>query len=240
VDIDVQPALRAIPWLDGRLVEERNEALRRWKDKPDDVVWKQEAWDKNEMPKIPMVDLPEKLEDIVGDLVKKEKELDDNAQDTTSNAATADIPAGWDVADGPISNWSAKGASGNDKPNANEMAGRAGSGAASPAPGAISRRTPAVVWSARRSPALSVGAAVGTDGRDARTAAAGAVATAGGAAGRTVARGAGRAPSRFTGQSASAPMRASPRPVVMSRCLWWAVMGVLLGWVLTEAWDRFD
>ena len=38
VDIDVQPALAAIPWLDGRLVEERNEALRRWKDKPDDIV----------------------------------------------------------------------------------------------------------------------------------------------------------------------------------------------------------
>jgi len=109
--------------------KERMADMEKWlMDKPDDVVWKQEAWDKNEMPKIPMVDLPEKLEDIVGDLVKKEKELDDNAQDTTSNAATADIPAGWDVADGPISNWSAKGASGNEKPNANEMAGRSGAG----------------------------------------------------------------------------------------------------------------
>lgn len=109
--------------------KERMADMEKWlMDKPDDVVWKQEAWDKNEMPKIPMVDLPEKLEDLVGDLVEKEKELDDNAQDTTSNAATADIPAGWDVADGPISNWSAKGASGNEKPNANEMAGRSGAG----------------------------------------------------------------------------------------------------------------
>ncbi|MFM8413719.1 MAG: alpha-2-macroglobulin family protein [Planctomycetota bacterium] len=38
VDIDVQPALAAIPWLDGRLVEERKWARERWKDKPDDIV----------------------------------------------------------------------------------------------------------------------------------------------------------------------------------------------------------
>jgi hypothetical protein len=38
VDIDVQPALRAIPWLDGRFVEERKWALQAWKDKPDEIV----------------------------------------------------------------------------------------------------------------------------------------------------------------------------------------------------------
>jgi hypothetical protein len=38
VKIDVQPALQAIPWLDGRLVEERNRALKAWKDKPEEIV----------------------------------------------------------------------------------------------------------------------------------------------------------------------------------------------------------
>ncbi|MFM7136551.1 MAG: alpha-2-macroglobulin family protein, partial [Planctomycetota bacterium] len=38
VDIDILPALQAIPWLDGRLVEEKREALRRWPNKPDDIV----------------------------------------------------------------------------------------------------------------------------------------------------------------------------------------------------------
>jgi hypothetical protein len=38
VEIDVQPALQAIPWLDGRLIEERNRALKAWKDKPDEIV----------------------------------------------------------------------------------------------------------------------------------------------------------------------------------------------------------
>jgi len=110
-------------------VKERMADMEMWlMDKPDNIKWKQEAWDKNEMPNIPLVDLPEELEDLVGDLVEKEEEVDQQAQDSASNAATADIPAGWDVMDGPISNWSAKGKSGNEKPNANEMAGRSGSG----------------------------------------------------------------------------------------------------------------
>ena len=110
-------------------VKERIADMEMWlMDKPDNIQWKQEAWDKNEMPDIPLVDLPEEMEDLVGDLVDKEEEVDEQAQDSASNAATPDIPAGWDVADGPISNWSAKGKSGNEKPNANEMAGRSGSG----------------------------------------------------------------------------------------------------------------
>ncbi len=110
-------------------IEERLADMEMWlMDKPDNIRWKQEAWDKNEMPEIPLVDLPEELEDLVGDLVDKAEEVDEQAQDSSSNASTADLPAGWDVADGPINNWSAKGKSGNERPNANEMAGRSGSG----------------------------------------------------------------------------------------------------------------
>ena len=38
VKLDVQPALAAIPWLDGRLVEERRRAERLWTDKPEEIV----------------------------------------------------------------------------------------------------------------------------------------------------------------------------------------------------------
>jgi len=38
VKIDVQPALETIPWLDGRLVEEKRRAEQLWKDKPDEIV----------------------------------------------------------------------------------------------------------------------------------------------------------------------------------------------------------
>jgi hypothetical protein len=36
--LDVQPALQTIPWLDGRLVEEKRRAEQLWKGKPDEVV----------------------------------------------------------------------------------------------------------------------------------------------------------------------------------------------------------
>ena len=36
--IDIQPALQTIPWLDGRLVEEKNRAEQLWKDKPGEIV----------------------------------------------------------------------------------------------------------------------------------------------------------------------------------------------------------
>lgn len=38
VDIDVQPAIQTIPWLDNRLIEERKWALAHWATKPDEVV----------------------------------------------------------------------------------------------------------------------------------------------------------------------------------------------------------
>ena len=49
-------------------VKERIADMEQWlMDKPDNIKWKQEAWDKNEMPDVPLVDLPEELEDLVGD-----------------------------------------------------------------------------------------------------------------------------------------------------------------------------
>jgi hypothetical protein len=38
VDVDVQPAVAAIPWLDQRLVEERDRAIRLWKDDKEKMV----------------------------------------------------------------------------------------------------------------------------------------------------------------------------------------------------------
>jgi hypothetical protein len=50
-------------------------------------------------------------------------------EDVSSSAMDSlDKGAGWDVADGPISNMSAKGATGNRLPNTSEIGGRAGEG----------------------------------------------------------------------------------------------------------------
>jgi len=108
---------------------ERIADMEMWlSDKPDNILWKQENLDKDEIPDIPLVDLPEELEDLVGDLLDQEKDIEDKAQDTASNLGAHDLPAGWDVADGPQPSFGAKGKSGNTKPNKMEQIGRAGGG----------------------------------------------------------------------------------------------------------------
>ncbi|MDZ7816636.1 MAG: hypothetical protein U5N86_11775 [Planctomycetota bacterium] len=78
---------------------------------------------------IPMAELPEELEDIVGDLIEEEEDMADDVEDVSSSwADSLDEGAGWDCQDGPISNMSAKGKTGNRMPNNNEIAGRSGEG----------------------------------------------------------------------------------------------------------------
>ncbi|MFA4986322.1 MAG: hypothetical protein WC712_07040, partial [Candidatus Brocadiia bacterium] len=91
-----------------------------------------EKWSMEEPPlqdEIPMAELPEELEDIVGDLIESEDDMADDIEDITSSwSDSADEGAGWDCMDGPISNNSAKGKTGNRMPNKSEIAGRSGEG----------------------------------------------------------------------------------------------------------------
>ncbi|MCX5649624.1 MAG: hypothetical protein NTX40_11115 [Planctomycetota bacterium] len=104
------------------------ENLERWlPDQPDRAAWKQEeALGDVE---IPHAELPAEMEDLVGDLLEQEEDLFQEIEDTTSAAAdSADKGAGWDAMDGPISNYSAKGVTGNALPNTSEVGGRSGEG----------------------------------------------------------------------------------------------------------------
>jgi hypothetical protein len=66
---------------------------------------------------------------MIGELLEEEEDIFDEMEDASSSAADSlDKGAGWDVADGPISNMSAKGATGNRLPNTSEIGGRAGEG----------------------------------------------------------------------------------------------------------------
>ena len=77
----------------------------------------------------PMAELPNELEDIVGELMEEEEDLMEEADDVTSNwTDSLDKGAGWDAMDGPISNMSAKGVTGNQLPNTSEISGRSGEG----------------------------------------------------------------------------------------------------------------
>jgi hypothetical protein len=78
---------------------------------------------------VPMAELPKELEDLVGELMEQEEDLMKDAQDATSSwQDSADKGAGWDAMDGPISNQSAKGVTGNQLPNDSEIGGRSGEG----------------------------------------------------------------------------------------------------------------
>jgi hypothetical protein len=76
-----------------------------------------------------MAELPGELEDLVGELMEQEEDLFDEMEDVSSSAMDSlDKGAGWDAMDGPISDNSAKGVTGNRLPNTSEIGGRSGEG----------------------------------------------------------------------------------------------------------------
>ena len=112
-----------------RKTKERVEDVEMWlPDIPDNIVWNMESFDTDEFPEIPLVPLPDELEDIVGELLDQASDVDAQSQDTTGNNIIADMEMGWGVMDGPMPCFSAKGKSGNTRPNDNEMTGRSGAG----------------------------------------------------------------------------------------------------------------
>jgi len=116
--------------LGAEMAEEIQTNLEKWlPDTPDREKWSQEESLTDENKEAPMAELPGELEDLIGELLEEEEDLFDEMEDVSSSAADSlDKGAGWDVADGPISNMSAKGATGNRLPNTSEIGGRAGEG----------------------------------------------------------------------------------------------------------------
>jgi len=116
--------------LGAEMAEEIQTNLEKWlPDTPDREKWSQEEALTDENKEAPMAELPGELEDLIGELLEEEEDLFDEMEDVSSSAADSlDKGAGWEVSDGPISNMSAKGATGNRLPNSSEIGGRAGEG----------------------------------------------------------------------------------------------------------------
>ena len=116
--------------LGAEMAEEIQTNLEKWlPDTPDRERWSQEEALSDLDKEAPMAELPGQLEDLVGELMEEEEDLFDEMEDVSSSAADSlDKGAGWDVMDGPISNMSAKGATGNRLPNTSEIGGRSGEG----------------------------------------------------------------------------------------------------------------
>jgi hypothetical protein len=110
--------------------EELMTNLEKWlPDTPDREKWSQEESLTDKDKEAPMAELPGELEDMIGDLMEGEEDLFDEMEDVSSSAADSlDKGAGWDTLDGPISNMSARGVTGNRLPNTSEIGGRSGEG----------------------------------------------------------------------------------------------------------------
>jgi len=110
------------------LAEELTTHIEKWlDDEPDRLKWvMEEPLTEYE---VPMAELPAELEDIIGELMEQEEDLFEDVEDTTSAwADSLDKGAGWTAMDGPISNMSAQGVTGNVLPNSSEIGGRSGEG----------------------------------------------------------------------------------------------------------------
>jgi hypothetical protein len=116
--------------LGAEMAEELVTNIEKWlPDTPDRERWSQEEPLADDMKQAPLAELPGELEDLVGELMEEEEDLFDEMEDVSSSwADSIDKGAGWDAMDGPISNNSAKGVTGNRLPNTSEIAGRSGEG----------------------------------------------------------------------------------------------------------------
>jgi hypothetical protein len=109
---------------------ELQQNLERWlPTTPDNTKWNMEEPAGSGQQDVPLAELPKQLDDLIGDLLHKEQEMDpDKADPSSSIMDSMDKGAGWGASDGPMSNMSAKGVTGNQLPNNNEENGRSGEG----------------------------------------------------------------------------------------------------------------
>ena len=107
---------------------------------PDHTQWQMEEPVTQNDPA--MAELPTQLQDMIGDLMDKQEDLTDDMESTASKFADSlNKGAGWDAADGPISNMSAQGVTGNQMPKNMEIQGRSGEGPRRPLLRRIRRRS---------------------------------------------------------------------------------------------------
>ena len=112
--------LDALATAEGRLDD-----MEMWlTPRPDAIKRNIENFDREELPQIGMVTMPDELEDIIGDLLEQEDELRNQADDSTGNQGSADIAAGWDIMEGEFTSYGAKGKSGNERPEHKDQDGR--------------------------------------------------------------------------------------------------------------------
>ncbi len=97
---------------------------------PDNIKVTTEAFDREEMPEsgIATGALATEVEDMIGDLLEENEDLNEAADDGATTHAMPDMEMGWEVMEGDISSFAAKGKSGNETPDHKEQDGRSNVG----------------------------------------------------------------------------------------------------------------
>jgi hypothetical protein len=111
--------------------EDRLDDMEMWLgETPDDIKVTTEAFDREEMPEsgIATGALGTEVEDMIGELLEDNEEMNEAADDSATTHAMPDMPMGWEVMEGDISSFAAKGKSGNEIPDHKEQDGRSNVG----------------------------------------------------------------------------------------------------------------
>ena len=106
--------------------------------KPDDIKRNIESFDQAEVQSaIPVIGMPEELQDLIGDLLEEQEELAKNTDDSLTNQGDANPALGWEIAEGETVSYSAGGKSGNRRPDHKDQDGRSQVGRAGMADGEV-------------------------------------------------------------------------------------------------------
>lgn len=106
--------------------------------KPDDTKRNIENFDQAEVQSaIPVIGMPEELQDLIGDLLEEQEELAEKTDDSMTNQGDANPAVGWEIAEGETVSYSAAGKSGNRRPDHKDQDGRSQVGRAGMADGEV-------------------------------------------------------------------------------------------------------
>ncbi len=111
--------------------EERIDDMETWLgDEPDSEKVDTEAFDREEMPEdgIATGELGSEVDDMIGDLLDEDEDMEQKANDSATTHAVPDMQMGWEIKEGNIASYAAKGKSGNETPDHHEQDGRSNVG----------------------------------------------------------------------------------------------------------------
>ena len=131
-DVEERALAKREEYLEGmEEAEGRLDELEQWlMETPDFKKITAEPFDQEEMPEagISLGALKTEAEDLIGDLMEKQDDMDEEADDGAINTAVPDMVPGNEVKEGDVTSFAAQGKSGNETPDHKEQDGRSNVG----------------------------------------------------------------------------------------------------------------